>query len=351
MATVMERDPGETRAGALALPQPYLLFLGNTTEPSFAKTAMGLADWAADRCVGEYSAPGCTVTTGLPRVTPANAKAAGARSLVIGVANQGGVIGESWIAILVEAMEAGLDVISGLHVRLADIPALAEAARRTGRQLIDVRTPPANIPIGTGRKRIGKRLLTVGTDCALGKKYTALALHRAFVARGVDADFRATGQTGIMIAGGGMPMDAVISDFEAGAAEILSPDAADSHWDVIEGQGSLFNPSYAAVSLGLLHGSQPDVFVVCHDPTRTSILGLEGFALPSIEEVIDMTIRLGSRTNPDIRCVGISLNTSSLDAGTADSLMAAETARLGLPVADPIRGGNAFERLVDNCLA
>jgi len=338
-------------ADSMTLPQPYLLFLGDTREASFAKTAFGLADWAADRCVGEFSAAGCTVTTGLPRLDPAAAKAAGARSLVIGVANQGGVIGESWVAILIDAMEAGLDIISGLHVRLANVPALAEAARRTGQRLIDVRTPPSDIPIGTGRKRTGKRLLTVGTDCALGKKYTALALHRVFVERGLDADFRATGQTGIMIAGGGIPMDAVVSDFEAGAAEILSPDAPADHWDLIEGQGSIFNPAYAAVSLGLLHGSQPDVFVVCHDPSRTVILGMESFALPTVEEVIDLTIRLGSRTNPAIRCGGISLNTSSLGTDAAEALMAAESRRLGLPVADPIRGGAAFAALVDSCLA
>ena len=330
---------------------PYLLFLGDTREASFAKTAFGLADWAADRCVGEFSAAGCTVTTGLPRLDPAAAKAAGARSLVIGVANQGGVIGESWVAILIDAMEAGLDIISGLHTRLNSVPALVEAARRTGQRLIDVRTPPADIPVGNGQKRTGKRLLTVGTDCALGKKYTALALHRAFAERGLDADFRATGQTGIMIAGGGIPMDAVVSDFEAGAAEILSPDAPADHWDLIEGQGSIFNPAYAAVSLGLLHGSQPDVFVVCHDPSRTVILGMESFALPTVEEVIDLTIRLGSRTNPAIRCGGISLNTSSLGADQAEALMAAESRRLGLPVADPIRGGAAFAALVDSCLA
>lgn len=333
------------------LPQPYLLFLGNTTEAGFAKTAFGLADWARDRCVGEFSAAGCTVTTGLPTMTPAQAKSLGAKSLVIGVANQGGVINDFWIAHLVEALEAGLDIISGLHVRLASVPALAEAAQRTGQLLIDVRTPPADIPIGNGRKRSGKRLLTVGTDCALGKKYTALALHRAFVARGLQADFRATGQTGIMIAGGGIPMDAVISDFEAGAAEILSPDAPADHWDIIEGQGSIFNPAYAAVSLGLLHGSQPDVFVVCHDPMRKVILGMESFALPTIEEVIELTIRLGSRTNPAIRCGGVSLNTSKYDPAQAATLMAAEAERLGLPVADPIRGGASFEALVEGCLA
>lgn len=338
-------------AGRLTLPQPYLLFLGDTTEAGYAKTAYGLADWAADRCVGEMAIDSCTVTTGLPSMSPAQARAAGAQSLVIGVANQGGMIGDNWVSALVEAMEAGLDIVSGLHVRLASIKALADAAQRTGQQLIDVRTPPPGIPIGTGRKRSGQRLLTVGTDCALGKKYTALALHRAFIERGINADFRATGQTGIMIAGGGMPMDAVVSDFEAGAAEMLSPDAPDGHWDLIEGQGSIFNPAYAAVSLGLLHGSQPDVFVVCHDPTRKVILGMESFALPSVEEVMDLTIRLGSRTNPAIRCGGISFNTARYDADAAQALMAAETQRLGLPVADPIRGGAAFDALVDTILA
>lgn len=146
-------------------------------------------------------------------------------------------------------------------------------------------------------------------------------------------------------------MDAVISDFEAGAAEALSPDAPAHHWDLIEGQGSIFNPSYAAVSLGLLHGSQPDVFVVCHDPTRKTILGLDGFELPTIEEVIDMTVRLGSRTNPLIRCGGVSLNTSSLSDTDAKKLLANESARLGMPVADPVRGGQSFDALVDACLA
>ena len=332
-----------------ALPQPYLLFLGDTTEPGYAKTAFGLRDWSGDRCVGEWSC-GATVTTGLPFLTPKEARARGARGLVIGVANSGGIIYDSWIPPLVEALEAGLDIVSGMHRKLADVPQLKAAAARLGRRLIDIRTPPKNIPIGTGHKRSGKRLLTVGTDCALGKKYTALALARAFVARGVDADFRATGQTGILIAGSGMPMDAVVADFEAGAAEVLSPEASPQHWDIVEGQGSLFHPAYAGVSLGLLHGSQPDVFVVCHEPGREFVMGHEEFALPSIEETIDMTVRLGKRTNPAIRCAGVSLNTGKLDAAAASELLASESRRLGLPVADPMRGGAEFERLVDACL-
>ncbi len=343
--------PMDRQSGAIELPHPYVLFLGDTTVAGFAKTALGLRDWAPEKCVGELRLPGGTVTTGLDAITPAQAHARGARALVIGVANQGGVIPPSWRATLVEALEAGLDVIAGMHMRLADIPELVEAADRLGRRLIDVRVPPAGIPVGTGRKRSGKRLLTVGTDCALGKKYTALALARAFAGRGVDTDFRASGQTGIMIAGGGIPMDAVVSDFEAGAAELLSPDAAPGHWDVIEGQGAITHPSYAAVSLGLLHGSQPDVFVVCHEPGRTDMLGASGYVLASIEEIVELTMLLGRRTNPAIRCGGFSFNTSALSEADATALMARESQRLGLPVADPIRGGAAFDALVDNCLA
>ncbi len=336
--------------GVLALPTPYLLFVGDVAERSFAKTAFGLYDWAADKCLGECVSDERAVTTGLPRMAAAEAVARGARSMVIAVANQGGVIPESWRATLLEALAAGLDIVSGMHVRLAEVPGLTAAAARAGRRLIDVRVPPEGIPVGTGRKRTGKRLLTVGTDCALGKKYTALALARAFAARGVDSDFRASGQTGIMIAGGGIPMDAVVSDFEAGAAELLSPDAASDHWDLVEGQGSLFHPAYAAVSLGLLHGSQPDVFVVCHEPGRDTVLGAPDFSLPSVEEVIDLTVALGRRTNPAIRCGGVAYNTAALDADEATRLMAVDAERLGLPVADPIRGGPAFDALVDRCL-
>ena len=294
--------------------------------------------------------PGGTVTTGLANYTPAEAQALGARALVIGVANSGGFIAKAWIPALVEALKYGLDIISGMHARLADVIALRSAAERLGRRLIDIRVPPPNLPIGTGLKRSGKRLLTVGTDCALGKKDTALSIARAFRERGVDCDFRATGQTGIMIAGSGMPMDAVVADFAAGAAEVLSPAAAADHWDVIEGQGSLLHPVFAGVTLSLLHGSQPDVFVVCHDPTRACLLGDEAFIVPSIEDIIDLTLRLGSPTNPAIRAGGISLNTSAFDEEEARELLAAESARLRLPVADPIRGGAEFERLVDSCL-
>ncbi len=334
-----------------ALPKPYLLFLGDSTEASFAKTAFGLRDWAPELCIGEYALPEATVSTGLPRLSPMQAYDKGARALVIGVANAGGHIPPAWVSALVEALAAGLDIVSGMHTPLASIHAVRDAAQRYGRRLHDVRVPPPNIPIANGRKRSGKRLLTVGTDCALGKKYTALSLARAFAARGVAVDFRATGQTGIMIAGAGVPMDAVVADFEAGAAELLSPDAAPGHWDVIEGQGSLFHPAYAAVSLGLLHGSQPDVIVLCHQPGRERIVGLEDYLLPSLQEAIDLNLTLGRRTNPAIRCAGISLNTAHLDEPERQELLRATSAALGLPAADPLRPGDAFDRLVAHCLA
>ena len=337
--------------GVVQLPQPYALFLGDADHETYAKTAFGLRDWAGERCVGEVVLPSCKVTTGLPSLSLAAAFEAGARGLLIGVASVGGQIRSAWVPALVEAMEIGFDIISGMHSSYRDVPALAAAVERTGRRFIEVRRPPSDIPVGNGQKRSGKRLLTVGTDCALGKKYTALAIASAFAARGVDCDFRATGQTGIMIAGSGIPLDAVVCDFTSGAAEILSPAADDNHWDVIEGQGSLFHPSYAGVSLGLLHGSQPDVLVVCHEVGRTMMAGMDGFAVPTLQQTIDLNILLGSRTNPAIRCAGISLNTSALSPEAAADVIAETSKALGLPVADPVRGGEAFERLVDACLS
>ena len=336
-------------AGAV-LSTPYLLFLGDTTEPGYAKTAFGLRDWAGEKCVGEYALPSGTIRTGLTRLTPGEAAERGARAMIIGIANSGGRISPEWVPALLEALEAGLDLISGMHAKLADIPELHRAAERFGRRLIDIRTPPTGLSVATGRRRPGKRLLTVGTDCALGKKYTALAIARGFSGRGVKADFRATGQTGIMIAGSGIPMDAVVSDFAAGAAEALSPDAASDHWDVIEGQGSLFHPAYAGVSLALLHGSQPDVIVVCHQAGRDHILGLPDYSLPDLAQVIELSLQLGSRTNPEIRCGGVSIDTSSLGDKEAGELLDREMQRLGLPAADPIRGGDRFARLIDSCL-
>jgi uncharacterized NAD-dependent epimerase/dehydratase family protein len=333
------------------LPQPYLLFLGDERDPAHAKTAFGLRDWARAACIGEYALPESSVTTGLPHLTPEEAYRSGARSMVIGVAPIGGALRPTWITALNAALEAGLDLISGMHGRLADTVVLDTTARRLGRRLFDVRCPPSGIATATGRRRTGRRLLTVGSDCALGKKYTALSIARELRFRGVHADFRATGQTGILIAGSGIPIDAVVADFVAGAAELLSPDAAPDHWDIVEGQGSIFHPAYAGVSLGLLHGTQPDVIVVCHDPARIEVAGHPGFALPTLEEVIAQNLALGRRTNAGIRCAGISLNTSKMSAADAQTCLSSYAARLNLPCADPIRGGSELGRLVDAVLS
>jgi len=145
-------------------------------------------------------------------------------------------------------------------------------------------------------------------------------------------------------------MDAVVSDFVAGAAEILSPDAAPGHWDVIEGQGSLFHPAYAGVSLGLLHGSQPDVIVLCHEPGREQLLGYPDFPTPTLALAIERHLAMGALTNPAIRCAGVSFNTATLSPAEADAVMQAASQKIGLPVADPMRGGFSFDRLVEACL-
>ena len=330
------------------LAKPYLLFLGDATRDAAAKTGFGLRDWCRDDCVGQWSLPSATVDLGLPVLDPAAAAAQGAKSLVISVAPVGGAIASSWVPCLEAALEAGLDIVSGMHSRLGDVPALALAAGRTGHRLVDVRHPRTSFPVATGVKRPGKRLLTVGTDCALGKKYTALALTRALAARGVPATFRATGQTGIMIAGSGIAMDALVADFLAGAAEALSPDNTPDHWDVVEGQGSIFHPAYAGVTVGLLHGSQPDAIVLCHDPERLTIEEYPDYPIPPLATAIDDYLRLGRLTNRAIRCVGLSINSSALaEAAWADYRSRLQR-ELGLPVCDPLRGG--VDALADQLL-
>nr|WP_306229005.1 N-acetyltransferase DgcN [Aurantimonas sp. CSK15Z-1] len=314
------------------------MFLGDVPDALAAKTAQGVVDWRREQCLAQLRLPGCGADLGLPEMGVAEAVAAGAKTLVVGVVNAGGVLPDHWIATIVEALEAGMDVASGLHVRLRSLPAVAAAADRTGGQLVDIREPGRSFPTGKGVKRTGKRLLAVGTDCSVGKKYAALCLERDMRAAGFDADFRATGQTGILISGRGVPLDAVVADFIAGAAEWLTPDAAADHWDVVEGQGSLFHPSFAGVTLGLLHGTQPDAFVVCHEPTRTKMRGVET-PLPTIRQVMDATVLLGRLTNPDIRCVGICINTAKLGEDEARACLEAASAEHGLPASDPIRYG------------
>ena len=319
------------------LRQPYLLFIGDADTEANAKTAFGLRDWARAACLAQLRLPPSPLSLGLPDMSPEAAAAAGAGSLVIGIAPVGGQIPSPWTPLLLRAVEAGLDVVSGMHASLKDIPGLAAAAARRGVQLVDVRRPRQQFPAATGRRRAGKRLLTVGTDCALGKKYTALALTEALRARGVDADFRATGQTGILIAGGGIAIDAVIADFAAGAAEALTPDAHPDHWDVIEGQGSLFHPAYAGVTLSLVHGSQPDVLILCHDPTRRTLSSFPDFPTPDLHVAATRYLDAARLTNPQVRLAGVSINTSALSTSERERVVAETQARLGAPCFDPLQ--------------
>ena len=325
---------------------PYLIFLGDEPLETHAKTGIGLAHWRPELCVGQYRLPGSGVDLGIPELTPKDASADGAKTMIWGVAGVGGTIPEHWVATIFEAVDAGLDICAGTHSSLTEVSGLAEAAASKGVSLIDVRSPPPDLPVGTGEKRSGKRLLTMGTDCVVGKKYTALSIAKEMQDRGWNSDFRATGQTGIMIAGGGIPIDAVVSDFVSGAAEVLSPDNDADHWDVIEGQGSLFHPGYAAVTLGLLHGSQPDAFVICHAAGRQYVEAFPECPLPDIPTLIEQTIVCGKVTNANIRCAGVSVNTSAMDAGERELHLRELSQLTGLPCVDPVATGVA--PVVDN---
>ncbi|WP_439815880.1 N-acetyltransferase DgcN [Zavarzinia sp. CC-PAN008] len=329
--------------------RPYLLFIGDARDDLAAKTASGILDWRRDWCLGQFRLPGCNADLKIPDLTIAQAREKGVRTLIIGVANAGGVIPDNWTTTIVEALDAGMDVASGLHTQLGSIPAVAEAARRNGRQLFDVRHNTMTFATGKGTKRPGKRVLTVGTDCSAGKKYTALAIEAELLKRGLKADFRATGQTGIFISGRGVAVDAVVADFISGAAEWISPANDPDHWDVIEGQGSLFHASFAGVSLGLLHGSQPDAIVMCHEPTRTTMRGLPDSTIPDLQACIDANIAMGRLTNPAIHCVGVAVNTSKLAPEAALDYCGGVSRRLGLPCVDPVAWG--VGPIVDRLLA
>ncbi|HAT87859.1 DUF1611 domain-containing protein [Cohaesibacter gelatinilyticus] len=333
----------------LKIEAPYLIYLGDTQIPEMAKTGAGLAYWRPERCAGQLREPGCAADLGLPDLDLNAAVQQGVKTLVIGTAIPGGQLPDSWITRIVEAMEAGMDIASGLHSPLRSIPALDKTAKETGRNIYDVRLSHGPHPIANGRKRSGQRLLTVGTDCAVGKKYSALALHRELLARDVSATFRATGQTGVLIDGQGLAIDAVVSDFIAGAVEALAPSADDAHWDVIEGQGSLVHPAYAGVSLGLLHGAQPDAFVVCHEYGRKQLSGFEDHRVGSIEHIISLTEQLGRIVSKEIRCAGISLNTSSLSEQEALNAIQEIKEQYGLPVCDPVRFG--VKEIIDDLLS
>ena len=334
-------DPQAASApyGQRVLNKPYLVFLGACADESDAKTGIGINDWSSRDVVGQRRFPECAIDLGVPDLTQQEATAQGARSFVIGVAPVGGRLMKSWRPEIIKALEAGLDIVSGLHDRLGADPEFSVIAAANGCVIHDVRRNDSVFNAGNGKKRAGLRLLTVGTDCALGKKYTALRLAKSLTDNGAKATFRATGQTGIMIAGAGVAIDAVISDFVAGAAEALTPDNDPDHWDIIEGQGALFHPAYAGVTLGLLHGSQPDALVLCHDPVRKHIASFPDYPLPSLEQAARRYVEAARLTNASAQIVGVSLNTSKLDDRAAQRAAQAAEDELNVPAMDPMRFG------------
>ena len=317
------------------------MFLGDVPDQLGAKTAQGIVDWRPEWCLGQMRMPGCQADLGIKDITIKKAAEEGAKTMVIGIVNSGGFLPEHWINSIIEAMEAGMDIASGLHIRLSSIPALEQAADQLGRSLFDVRHPSEDVPTGKGTPRSGKRLLAVGTDCSVGKMYTTLAIEKEMKTRGMKCDFRATGQTGIFIAGTGISIDAVVADFISGAVEVLSPENDGDHWDIIEGQGSLFHPSFAGVSLGLLHGAQADALVLCHEPTRAHMRGIPHQELPNLKECMELNLVTARLTNKDAKFVGISINTSGLSVEDGDKLLQDLEKEFGLPCVDAYRTGVA----------
>jgi len=318
---------------------PYLLFLGDAPDQLAAKVAIGIKDWRPENAVAQFRMDGCGADLGIQDMTLAKAKAAGARTLVIGVANRGGIISDAWKSVLKDALAMGYDLASGLHNLLRDEQDLVDTAVANGRKLHDVRVADVQYPIANGKRRSGKRCLTVGTDCSVGKMYTAMAMDAEMRKRGMKSTFRATGQTGILITGGGVPLDAVVADFMAGSVEYLTPDNDVDHWDHIEGQGSLFHVSYSGVTMALVHGGQPDALILGHEPTRLHMRGLPEYQQPSLEELRDMALPLARVSNPGCQVVGISVNTQHLGSDEAITYLAEVEERMGLPTVDPIRIG------------
>ncbi|SMF03239.1 N-acetyltransferase DgcN [Desulfovibrio gilichinskyi] len=324
---------------------PYLLFLGEAPDGLTAKMAQGIYDWRPESVAGQFRMEGCKADLGIKDLTIKDAVAAGVKTLVVGVVNRGGIISESWKSVLIEALEAGMDIACGLHNLLRDEPDLAKAAADNGRTLYDVRIPTVKYPVANGKKRTGKRCLAVGTDCSVGKMYTALAMDREMKKRGLRSTFRATGQTGILIEGSGVPLDAVVADFMAGAVEWLTPDNDADHWDMIEGQGSLFHASYSGVTMALVHGGQPDALILCHEPTRKHMRGLPDYQQPSLEDLRDVALRLAQVVNPACKVAAISINTQHMDEASALKYLEEVEKRMGIPTVDPFRQGAA--RLVE----
>ena len=321
-----------------------------------AKTAIGALRYAPYPIVavvdatraGTDSSAAVGAGQGIPVVaTVAEAVALGADTLLIGTAAPGGRIPDDYRPILGDALRRGLVVWNGLHERVLADPELRAAALRGGGRVRELREPPTDLPIGGHRhRRAGTRVvLTVGSDAAVGKMTMAFELERALRRAGQHVAFVATGQTGIAIAGDGISVDAVVADFIAGAAEQLVCDAAlSADWVVVEGQGSLTHPGFSGVTLGLLHGSAPDVLVLCHDASRTEVKGFPGHPLRPLRDLVGLYENAAGWSRPHgehIPVVAVALNTSTLDPTEAARAILLAAEETGLPAADPVREGHA----------
>ena len=331
-----------------------ILLTEGMSNPTEAKTATGLLRYRGEEvvaildsaCAGRTAREVFGVGGEIPFV--ASLDGLEADTLVMGVATAGGELPGGWRAVIAEALRSGMKILNGLHTFLRDDPELAPLAAEHGGELIDVRRPPADLVVSSNEARNTScfRVHTVGHDCGVGKMLTALELTAALRERGHRAEFLATGQTGIMISGSGIPIDAVVSDFVAGAAEQLVLENRDKEFVLIEGQGSLVHPLYSGVTLGLLHGCAPQAMVMGFDPTRSTIRHSEQ-EMPPLKKVIELYESLANVMSPS-RVVAVAANTSSLDEAAAQKLLTALRDNLGLPAADVVRFG--CEPIVDAVL-
>jgi uncharacterized NAD-dependent epimerase/dehydratase family protein len=330
----------------------YLILAEGHFGPATSKTANSAIRYLPERCVALVDSrhAGGTVHDVLgfggeiPIVSTVDEGLAfEPTALLIGIAPQGGQLPEAWRPPLRTAMHAGLDIVSGLHFYLADDPEIAFMAAEKGVRLFDLRRPPADLPVSTGKARLVEPLvvLTVGTDCNIGKMTAGLQIRAALAERGTRVGFAATGQTGILIEGWGIAVDAVVADFIGGAAERLVLQAAEGNEVVlVEGQGSLVHPGYSGVTMGLVHGSMPDAMILCHQPSRKTVYGASGaytwVELPSLTEAIRL-YEDSLAPLRESRVIGIALNTWDLSEEEARAAIQQAEAETGLPATDPVR--------------
>jgi uncharacterized NAD-dependent epimerase/dehydratase family protein len=327
-----------------------LLAEGRSADPHYGKTAHGVLRYRPGDVVAILdSTRAGEEESGFPVVaTVADSMRFGPTVALVGVATQGGRFPPAWRELLRDAIAAGLDVENGLHEFLTRDDELVALARERGVELRDLRLPPSglNVPTGANLTHGATTVLTVGSDCAIGKMTVSLELDREARRRGIESRFVPTGQTGMAIAGWGIAVDAVVSDFIAGAAEQLVLEGVERGGDLlfVEGQGSLLHPAYSGVTLGLIHGSAPHAYVLCHHAGQTVVDGDERFPIPPLAALVELHERMSLLARPAV-VRGIALNTRGLDDGAARAAVAAAEAETGLPADDPVRFGAG--KLVD----